>query len=93
MSKAKSKLDRTALTNMPILSATKATMTIIDAIQDLKPHEQLAGIAATFLLLADYLEIEPQDAFVIVKNIMNGAEGKRTEFKAVEAYLEGEFVK
>lgn len=73
--------------NMRIKDTTKATMTIIDAIQLLKPEQQLAGIAASFLLLCERYEREPQDIFVLIKNIMKGADGRAPEFKAVEMYM------
>ena len=81
------KLDRLAITNMPVRQASVASMKIIDAIQSLRPHEQVAGMAATFLLLAEHLGMTPQDIFAITTNIMNHAEGRRPEFAAVAQYM------
>lgn len=82
--------DRDRLANMDIKRATHATMSIIDSIQDLTSEEQITGICATFILLADRLNIEPQDCFVLTKNLMNGADGKVSEFRGVQMYMEKE---
>jgi hypothetical protein len=43
-----------------------------------------------FLALAEQLDIPPQEVFTATKNLIVTNEGKRTEFKAVDAYLKGE---
>jgi hypothetical protein len=68
----------------------RASMTVIDAVQDLHPKDQVLGMAATFLLLCDRYNVMPQDIFTISQNVMNGVDGKRPEFRAVKSYLAGE---
>lgn len=69
-----------------------ASMAIIDSIQKEPPHIQMHAAAAVFLLLAEYNGEPAQDAFARTKNLMNHAnEGRRAEFRAIEAYMEGEF--
>lgn len=84
-------MNRDPLNNIPIQAAANATMTVIDALQNLSQAEQVAGLTAAFKLVTDRFKLPPTDAFQIAHNFMNDAEGKRTEFKAVEMYLEHEF--
>ena len=74
--------------NVP--EVANATMAVIDTIQDTPPHVRVAAISCAFLLMCERVGIEPQDAFSVVTNLMNFADGKRPEFAAVKAYLEGE---
>jgi len=81
---------RDLLANIDLTDATSSTMHVINALQQLQPHEQVLAVTATFKLLIERYCIRPQDAFTIADNVMNHAEGRRTEFKAVELYMENE---
>lgn len=81
-------LDR--FNNMNVRKAAQASMHIINAIQQMPPEEQVAGMASTFLLLADHNRMTPQEMFAVVANIMNHADGRRPEFAAVAQYMENE---
>lgn len=68
----------------------RASMTTLNALQDFRPEIQILGAAAVFLSLADHLGIPAQEAFAATKNLINDDNGKRSEFFAIGAYLEGE---
>ncbi len=84
------KFDRDLLANADSRQAARAAMSIVTAIQDFRPHEQVGGLAAAFMLMAEHFDIRVPDACELTGNIMNTVEGKRPEFKAVEAYIQGE---
>ncbi|MET4733900.1 hypothetical protein ABIE64_002629 [Thalassospira sp. MBR-102] len=86
-----SRLDRDLMTNLPVKAAAVSSMTVIDSLQDMTPHEQMVGITSTFLLACEHHKVNPQDAFTCVDNIMNHAEGRRAEFMAVRKYMENEW--
>ena len=65
-------------------------MAIVDKLQDMRPHTQVAAAAAVFLLLCESHKMPAQDAFTVITNIMNHAEGRRPEFAAVRQYMEEE---
>lgn len=69
----------------------QASMGVLNAIQDHRPEIQIMGAAAVFLQLADHLGIPAQEAFTATKNLINGDDGKRPEFKAIDAYMNGEW--
>ncbi|MEL6509022.1 MAG: hypothetical protein AAFQ32_04470 [Pseudomonadota bacterium] len=83
-------VDRDRLNHLSIKDAATATMGIIDRAQDYSPERQLIAITASFKLLTARLGIDPADAFTVADNIMNHADGRRVEFDAVAAYMEGE---
>lgn len=83
--------DRDMFTNIPVKNAAVATMRVVDALQDNQPHEQVAALAAAFVLACERHGIEPQDAFAVSTNIMNHADGRRPEFIAVRQYMEHEW--
>lgn len=84
------KLDRDLLNMTGVKPAANAAMAVIDRLQDYPPHVQVVGLAAGFLSMASHLGIPAQDVFTVTTNIINDQEGKRPEFKAVDAYLKGE---
>jgi len=83
-------MNKDQLNSLNVRKAANAAMTVIDAIQDMHPAEQLAGITATFLLLADHQGYTAQDMFSITANIMNHADGRRPEFAAAAQYMKEE---
>lgn len=83
-------MNRDKLTNANPREVANAAMTVIDRLQTLQAEVQIAGTAATFVLLCEHLGITPSDVFAITTNVMNHAEGRRPEFAAVAQYLENE---
>lgn len=82
-----SPLDRDRMNMADPVAVGRAAMTNIDALQDLPAHEQVLGLATTFLLLCDRFGLRPNDVFLTSQNVMNGVAGKRPEFAAVQSYL------
>lgn len=78
------------LNNIDVKQASLSAMHMVDAAQSLSPAEQVLGITATFKLLMEHYQIDPQDAFSVANNVMNHADGRRTEFEAVRLYMENE---
>lgn len=84
-------MNRDLLNNAAARRVANAAMSVIDATQrGYQPHEQLLGIAAAFLFVAEHWNIPAQEAFTIIKRIINDQDGKRPEFAAVKAYMENE---
>ncbi len=67
-----------------------AGMTVLDRLQDFRPEIQIMGAATVFLSLAEHLGIPAQEAFTATKNLINGDDGKRAEFRGIDAYMKGE---
>lgn len=80
-------MNRDKLNNVPLRRAANAAMAIIDRAQNIEEGAREAGIAAAFLLLCEHWGTSPQDVFAATTNIMNHADGRRPEFKAVAQYL------
>ena len=86
------KIDRDSFNSVPIRNVTAASMTVLDRLQNFTPEVQVLASAAVFLTLCENLGTPAQEAFTTVKNVINGAEGKRSEFLALDAYVKGEIL-
>lgn len=84
------KFDRDVMNNARALDVSSASLLILNTLQDEQPEVQIMGAAAVFLELAEFLKVPAQDVFTATKNLINDLDGKRVEFRAVRAYLEGE---
>lgn len=84
------RLNRDVLNMAGPRDVAMASMTVLDRLQDFRPEIQIMGAAAVFLELADHIGIPAQEAFTATKNLINGDDGKRPEFRAISAYLKGE---
>lgn len=85
------RFNRDYMNNAEPRRVSTAAMTVIDRLQvEYKPHEQVMGAAATFLILAEHFGIPAQEIFTATKNLMNGMDGKRPEFAAVMDYVKHE---
>ena len=71
-------------------AVSDVSLTILNVLQDSRPEVQIMGAAAVFLALSEHLKVPAQDVFTATKNLINDQDGKRVEFRAVQAYLEGE---
>lgn len=67
-----------------------AAMTVVDRLQSYHPAEQIMGVAALFLILAEHRGVPAQDIFTATKNLINGVDGKRPEFRALQEYVKHE---
>lgn len=81
-------LDR--MNNADPYRVSQAAMAVLDRLQNFQPAEQIMGAAALFLILAEHRGIPAQDIFVATKNLINGVDGKRPEFRAVTEYCKHE---
>lgn len=87
------KFDRDLITNIDRGQAAQASFAVIDRLQQLPKQHRVAGAAIAFLLIAEHLEVEPQDAFTIVKNVMRDPQdgmSRANQFRAIQEYLENE---
>lgn len=84
------KFNRDAMNMAKPREVSRASLLVLNTLQDVRPEVQIMGAATVFLELAEFLGVAAQDAFTATKNLINDQDGKRVEFKAVRAYLEGE---
>ncbi len=84
------RINRDVMNMAGLGEVARASMTTLNALQDFRPEIQILGAAAVFLSLADHLGIPAQEAFSATTNLINDDNGKRSEFQAIVAYLEGE---
>lgn len=66
-------------------------MAVLNALDEVSPEEAIAALSTTLLLACCRYNIPAQDVLTIATNIMNGAEGKRPEFKAIEEFMNSEW--
>ncbi len=78
------------MANADPVQVARSAMTCLDRLQDFAPAEQVMGAAALFLCLAEHLNVPAQDVFTYTKNLMLGADGKRSEFRAITDYCANE---
>ena len=76
--------------NAPLQRVAQTTMGVLNAIQDEPAHIQVLAAGALFHRLTQHYAVSPRSVFTAVENIINGAEGRRPEFKAVDAYIQNE---
>lgn len=85
------RLDRDLLHSLPTKAAAQATIKVLDALQFKSPEEQIAGLAAAFLLVSERYRMPAQDAFNVASNMMNHHNDRgRSEFEAVRSYLDAD---
>ena len=84
-------MNRDLLTNVSLKDASYSAMAVIDRLQHENAGVQLAAVAAVFLCACDHYKINAQDVFASTTNVMNHADGPRVEFKAVKAFMAGEW--
>ena len=69
-------------------------VTLADKLQDYRPEEQLAALAALFLFHCEILRTPPQDVFsVVTKTFYEGDGSMRLEYRAMKAYLEDDVLR
>ena len=84
------RFDHDVLNMVPARKTSHNTLGVINAVQDHSPEEQVAAIAATFLLMCEHYDIEPRQALTVSSRIINHSEGKYPEFAGVRDYMENE---
>lgn len=81
------------LTNADRVGTATATFHCIDALQGFHrdPGVQINAAVILFVLLCERFGIEPQDAFVTGKNLLNNHDDRLgREFEAIRMYLKEE---
>jgi hypothetical protein len=73
-------LDRDKLFTMSQLDVTRAALTALDPVQQMKPHEMVAGISLLFAAICHRTGIDPQDAHTFGMRVMTTRE--QANFKA-----------
>lgn len=69
-----------------------ATVAALDALKNSTPEQQVAAMGAAFLLLCESYKVAAQDAFTVIKNVINGAHGPTVEFNAARMFIENDIV-
>lgn len=78
------------LSNIDAGQAANASMHVLDSMQSMPVHLQIFALTACFQLMTERFDVRAFDAFTIANNVMKGVDGRRTEFKAIQMYLENE---
>lgn len=86
----KTKIDKDLLANCDRAAGGRAAMEVVTALQKHDPHVQVVGLAAAFKLLTEETKLHVGDVLTYTGNLMNDAEGRRPEFKAVSEYIKNE---
>lgn len=84
------KLNRDLMNMLPTKITANATMAVIDRLQDFPAELQIVALTAAYKLMVERFGVSPHDVFTVADNIMNHADGRRTEFLAIADYLENE---
>jgi hypothetical protein len=85
------RFDRDLFNSLSTKSAAQSTIAVLDRVQLLRPEEQIAGLAAAFLLISDRYKVPAQDAFLAASNMMRHHDDRgRSEFDAVRSYLDAD---
>ena len=81
------------LNSVPARLVAQDTYRVINAVQKLPPHRQVAAVAAALVAMSDAFRLSPSDIFTPVGNIMSDpVAGARPQFKALAMYVKGEIV-
>jgi hypothetical protein len=79
------------LMNATLRDVREATVRTVDALQSLRAEEQVAGIAAAFLLLCEHFNFPPQRALEAAENMLRQARYRdQTHFEAMRMYMREE---
>ena len=83
-------MNKDRMNNVPVIDVARAAMSLLNVAQDLKPEEFVPAYAASFLLVCERYGLKPQEVFTAASNIMNYAQTRRPEFRAVDAFVRKE---
>ncbi len=77
--------------NATLRQVRDTAVRVVDAIQVQRPEEQIAGLAATFLLLCERFDYPPRKALEAASNMLTAARYRdRTHFEGLALYLREE---
>lgn len=83
---------RDHFTQLDQAAASVNTVTALDALTNMSPEHQVAAVGAAFLMLCETYRVQAQDAFTVIKNVLNGAHGPTAEFNAARMFIENDIV-
>lgn len=83
-------LNRDLMNHLSTQAVARDSIAILDRLQDMPSERQIVALASVYRLMTERFDISPHDLHTIADNIMNHAQGRRVEFEAVAAYMEGE---
>lgn len=83
-------LNRDRLNHIPTTVAANDAIAVLDRLQNFPPERQIVALATVYRMMAEHFGVSPQDIHTVSDNIVNTATGRRSEFEAVRAYMEGE---
>lgn len=64
---------------------------LLDALQDMKPGQQVQAVGLLFLVLCSEFRLPVRDAFTVGERILKDAEAKHAEhIQAIRNYIQGE---
>lgn len=84
--------DRDMFMSQSARKSAQNTLGVINAVQDMKPHEQVAAIAAAFVLLTEHYDQNPADMLTSSRRmIYHNPDNQYPEFAGVRDYMENEW--
>lgn len=84
-------IDRDKLNSITPRKVAQASMAVIDAIQTLPKHEQVAAIAATFITVCGQHRIDGRDVLAVTARVLSDdIHGVHPEYVALRNYVAGE---
>jgi len=79
-----------ALSNVDMRATRDGACHVVDSVQHLRREEQVAGLAVTFLLVCEYLGLEPREVLPIAENIIRRVKGRNyTHLDGLRMYFAG----
>ena len=85
------KFDRDLMNGADMRQVCRASMHIIDTMQNYTPEVQQLALAATTRMLSEHRNLNINDMFVVLGNMMAEAQAKgKAEFRAVRRYIKEE---
>ena len=81
---------RDRFSNTDVKTISRASFTVIDALQGFSPEAKVAALAVCFKLYSDTTDMTVSELMTVVNNVMHEGESKRSEFRAISDYLKHE---
>ena len=85
---------RDLIGNAPLAESAEVAMRVADAVQhEPRKGARLLGLLAAALITLEASQLSLHDVLGMARNAMNDAEGRRPEFRAVDAYIRNEILR
>jgi hypothetical protein len=89
-------INRDTLNGVSRAAVATAMVSIFDRIQGLRNEVQLLALTGAFALMSEVTEVSPQDAQVVIANLMkdpNTKTRRELRFQAMKAYITEDLTK